>query len=781
MPPNDAAPDATASKARFEALFANAPFSVQLLAADGRTLAVNRAWEDLWQAMDGLKDYVLREYNILEDPQLAAKGIDVFLRRAFQGESVDLPTILYDPAELGRAGRARWLKASAHPIKDPAGALREVLLIHEDVTDRTRAENALRASEMRLKQLANTIPQLAWMAEPDGAIHWYNDRWYEYTGTSPADMEGWGWQSVHDPAVLPSVVELWKRSIATGDTFQMTFPLRGRDGGFRPFFTLVAPLKDAEGKVVQWFGTNTDVSPLQEAQQALRATEERLRIATEAGDIGIWDWDVVDDRVVWSDRVYLLHGLESGGFGGKGADFAALLHPDDAGWMWKRIEAALSAGEGFSADFRIVLPDGTPRWLSTWARVHRRKDGVPERMVGATISIDAYKKAEATLVEADRRKDEFLAMLAHELRNPLAPITSAAHLLGLSVPDEKRIQFASEIIKRQARHMTELVDDLLDVSRVTRGLVQLKKEAVDVNSAIASAIEQVRPLVEERHHVLATWTDPKPVSVFADRTRLIQMIVNLLNNAAKYTPEGGEIALRIEAVADRVAIVVKDNGLGIEPAFLPHLFDLFSQGARTPDRAQGGLGIGLALVRSIVHLHGGEVEARSEGAGMGSTFTLWLPLAGKRPADEAPAQSTTAPRRPAIGLDILIVDDNLDAARSLAALLGGSGHRVTVSADAKGALEVPEDRIPRVFILDIGMPTMDGYELARRLRARPATAAAILIALTGYGHASDRELALSAGFDHHFVKPVPMEKLAAALAAAARGNAPTARSRPPKG
>ncbi len=314
--------------------------------------------------------------------------------------------------------------------------------------------------------------------------------------------------------------------------------------------------------------------------------------------------------------------------------------------------------------------------------------------------------------------------------------------------------------------MTELVDDLLDVSRVTRGLVQLKRETLDVNAAIASAIEQVRPLIDARRHVLTTWTDPRPVSVIGDRTRLTQMIVNLLNNAAKYTPEGGEIALRLEVVAARVAIVVTDNGLGIEAAFLPHLFDLFTQGERTPDRAQGGLGIGLALVRSIVELHGGEIEASSDGAGKGSTFTLWLPLAGKHSADAAPAHAAE-PRRASRAVDILIVDDNLDAARSLAALLEGAGHRVTVSADAKGALNVPEGRVPRVFILDIGMPTMNGYELARRLRARPASAAAILIALTGYGHTSDREQARSAGFDHHFVKPVDMEALAAILAGAA--------------
>ena len=752
------------SDMRFRTLFEQAPFSVQLLAADGRTLQVNKAWEALWQITDadGVKEYVLAEYNILSDPQLETKGVTKFLRRAFAGESVTIPPIVYDPAEMGKPGRARWVVAHAHPVKDEAGQVREVLLIHEDVTEHIRSENALRASEMRIKQLANTIPQLAWMAEPDGSIHWYNDRWYEYTGATPAEMGGWGWQSVHDPAWLPRVVELWKRSLASGEPFQMTFPLRGKDGRFRPFFTLVAPLKDAEGKVLQWFGTNTDVSPLREAEEDRHKTEERLRLATDAGSIGIWEWDLVQDKVVWSDRVYQLHGLAPGQFGGRAEDFSALVHPDDLEALWQKIQAAIKESDGFSSEFRAVLPDGSLKWLSTWARVHRNQSGLADRLVGATISIDAYKKAQAALQESDRRKDEFLAMLAHELRNPLAPIITAAHLLNLPGHDEKRIRQASEIIARQAKHMTELVDDLLDVSRVTRGLVQLKKETLDLKSAISSAIEQVRPLMEARRHTLQTWMDDEQVFVRGDRTRLTQVIVNLLNNAGKFTPEGGEIALRVEVRNARVRISVRDNGIGIDASFIPHVFELFTQGARTTDRAQGGLGIGLALVKSIAALHDGQVEVHSDGLGTGSTFTFTLPVA-EEGAVEASPQGNDIPLSAIPPVRVMIVDDNLDAALSLAGLLETGGHHVTVKEDASSALSESVRNPPQVFILDIGLPVMDGYELARRLREQSGCARAVLIALTGYGQPHDRALSRAAGFDHHLVKPLDIQELAGIL------------------
>ena len=754
----------TEREIRFEALFEQSPFSMQLLDAHGRTLRVNKAWEALWvpPGAAGLKEWVLREYNVLEDAQLEKKGITAQLKRAYAGESVELPAIRYDPAELGQVGHIRWVRGYAHPVRDADGQIREVMLIHEDVSGRVSRDEAVRESEARLKQLANTIPQLAWMAHPDGNIHWYNDRWYEYTGTQPADMAGWGWQRVHHPKELPWVIDLWKRSLSTGEPFQMTFPLRARDGSYRPFFTLVAPLKDEQGTVVQWFGTNTDVSALEEAQRNLRATEERLRTAILAGNIGIWEWNLETGDVKWSDELYGLYGLDPEP--GERREFLSHVLPEDRVVVERRARAAVERGDGFSAEYRGMLPNGELRWLSSWARFLPAQEGGPRRMIGATISIDAHKKAEAALREGDRRKDEFLAMLAHELRNPLSPISSAAEVLRMGA-DADHARRASEVIGRQVRHITKLMDDLLDVSRVTRGLVHLDRQPVEISSVLHSAIEQASPLLDEKGHTLSTTVDAPRAVVMGDRARLVQIVVNLLNNAARYTPNGGRIDVSLHANDEVVTLRVADSGQGIEPELLPHIFELFTQGKRSPDRAQGGLGMGLALVQRLAELHGGSVEAQSAGPGRGSAFSVDLPLAESAVVGEA-APSVERPSQPG-QMRVTVVDDNRDAADSLATLLSMAGYEVEVHYDGRSALSSKTLSASQAFVLDIGLPDMDGYALARELRQRGIDR--VLIALTGYGQPPDREASRQAGFDHHIVKPVEWTVLAELLRESAGG------------
>jgi signal transduction histidine kinase/CheY-like chemotaxis protein len=372
----------------------------------------------------------------------------------------------------------------------------------------------------------------------------------------------------------------------------------------------------------------------------------------------------------------------------------------------------------------------------------------------------------AARAEAERHnkmKDEFLAMLAHELRNPLAPITSAAQLLRLPDVNEGLRLKASSIISRQVRHMTELVDDLLDVSRVTRGLIKLDSEVLDLNKVAMAAVEQARPHIEERRHALTVDLPAEQVPVEGDRTRLIQVLVNLLNNSAKYTPAGGNITLAVASDGLSSTVSVRDNGSGIDPQLLPHVFDLFTQADRAPDRSQGGLGIGLALVKSIVRMHNGRVAAHSAGAQQGTTMTVTLPLASMQAGETPRTQGIAAETRP---LPVTIVDDNLDAGQSLAVLLRAHGHTVQVYEDASTTLRAPEVEGTEVFILDIGLPDMTGYELARRLRRQPCHANAVFVALTGYGQERDRELSRQAGFDHHLVKPVDIAKLAQILAQA---------------
>ncbi len=321
---------------------------------------------------------------------------------------------------------------------------------------------------------------------------------------------------------------------------------------------------------------------------------------------------------------------------------------------------------------------------------------------------------------------------------------------------------ASEIIARQAEHMTDLVNDLLDVSRVTRGLVALDKEELDVNAVVAGAVEQVRPLIESKRHALTMQLSSDPVHVLGDRTRLVQVLSNILNNAAKYTPPGGQIALRVTAHGDRITVTVTDNGIGIEADVLPYIFELFTQAERTPDRSQGGLGIGLALVKSLVNLHGGTVDARA-APGRGSEFEICLPRL------DAPSGEAAAPKADAVEagqqpLRVLVVDDNQDAAQMLATVLEVQGHAVSVEYDGHGALQRARRERPEVMLLDIGLPDTDGYALARQLRALPELHGAVLVALTGYGQQEDLRQAREAGFDHHLVKPADLDRVSEILA-----------------
>jgi len=522
----------------------------------------------------------------------------------------------------------RFVNFVYQPTVDYQGNVTGIFVEGSDVTEAVKAHQALQESEQRLRQLANTIPQLAWMADAEGAIHWYNDRFYEYTGMAFEQMKDWGWQTVVDPTALSDVVRVWKEAIATGKAMQMTFPIRGADGRHRHFFTSVAPLRDAAGNIVQWFGTNTDITPIENAQNELKA--------------------------------------------------------------------------------------------------------------------------------ANRRKDEFLAMLAHELRNPLAPIATAAELLKLAVLDEDRVRKTSDVIARQVGHMTELVDDLLDVSRVTRGLVTLQEETVSVNSLLAEAVEQVHALLETKRHRFTVQPSDDQFFVKGDRTRLIQVFSNLLNNAAKYTAPEGHITLRVDADARYIEVAVEDDGIGISPTLLPHIFDLFTQAERSPDRSQGGLGLGLALVKSLVELQRGEVSARSKGPGKGSTFTVRLPRVEERGSNSGQRSARSDLPRSTNKTRVLIVDDNEDAAEMLSLLLESQGHEVWVCHHASDALSRAKQSSPTILFLDIGLPDMDGYELARRLRLLPETARSLLVAVTGYGQPQDKERALQAGFDHHLVKPVKL-------------------------
>jgi CheY-like chemotaxis protein len=361
-------------------------------------------------------------------------------------------------------------------------------------------------------------------------------------------------------------------------------------------------------------------------------------------------------------------------------------------------------------------------------------------------------------------------MLAHELRNPLAPISSSASVLGLLFADEPRVRQTSAIISRQVGHMTRLIDDLLDVSRVTRGLISLNVEPLDLRDIVSGALDQTRPLIDEKRQQVQIDMPAAPVHVAGDRTRLVQVVANILNNAAKYTPESGTIDVALDVAEQAAQLVVQDNGAGMPPELVPNVFDLFTQGARTLARSQGGLGLGLTLVKRLVELHGGDVMAYSEGINQGSRITVHLPYR-ERPdttaaddGDERQACSESKPAATRAPLNLMVVDDNQDAADTMAAWLHTQGYLVTVEYGSERALQRAAAAPPDAMLIDIGLPGMDGYELAQRLQALPQTAAVKLIAVTGYGQARDRDQAQTAGFACHLVKPVDAAALNDALA-----------------
>ncbi len=497
------------------------------------------------------------------------------------------------------------------------------------------------------------------------------------------------------------------------------------------------------------------------ADRVLAASEERLRLAQTIARVGAWEWDPGTDRCFLSPECHDLFGLEPDGPHALGELLARIEERDLAAVRTALDTCRHSGAREF--EYRYEHPARGWRWIHSKAGMVPHADR--PRIVGIHLDVTERRHAEEALQEVNQRKDEFLAMLAHELRNPLAPIRNAAQILRLHAKGNARLEWARAVIERQSRHLTRLVDDLLDVSRIVRGQITLEKSPVDLSDVVRHALETSRPLVRERKHHLTVSVPGDGLPLDADLTRLAQVVANLLINAAKYTPEGGRIWLEAERRGDAVALHVRDTGVGIPSNLLSHVFELFTQGARTLDRAQGGLGIGLTLVKKIVEMHGGTVEARSAGPGKGSEFIVRLPLLAGRSLgrhdreDEAPS----APRDPEVPVRVLVVDDNVDAAESIAMLLALEGHEVRSVHAAREALEAAMSFRPHVVLLDIGLPGMDGYEVARQLRSQQRIESMRLVAITGYGQQSDRARAHEAGFDQYLVKPVDPDALHAVL------------------
>ncbi len=749
LPTQAVSPDYRAAFAAFED-------PVSVFTREGRYVYINPSGERLL-GLTG-RELIGRTY-LAVFPDLATHSYhQAFIRVAAAESQSERLEFHYPPMN-------RWSSQRLYASGD------HVIVVWEDITDRKRRESELQASiaraaetERQFQTMIEAMPQLAWRAGPDGFIDYYNPRWYAYTGTSPADMEGWGWQSVHDPVLLPSVMERWQHSIATGEPFEMEFPLRGHDGVFRWFLTRVTPHRDASGTIVRWFGINTDID---EQRRALAMVEDTLESMSDAFFLLDRAWRVVrvnrnQERVSATPRERSLGRVFW-------EVFPATATPSSKYWIeYHRVmeQRCDSHFEEFYAPLDVwtevdAFPSPEGGIVVFFRDISERKRSELQR----ALLLEREQAARITAEAASRTKDEFLAMLGHELRNPLAPITTALELMrarGLKEGERERA-----VIERQVTHLVRLVDDLLDVSRITRGSVELARQRIDLSTVVAGAIETASPLIEQRGHRVEADV-PAGMFIDADGHRLRQVFSNLLANAAKYTPPGGRIDVAAGRDDDMVVVRISDNGVGIAADLLPRVFDLFSQGRQSIDRSEGGLGLGLTIVRRLVELHGGHVTAASQGVGEGSTFSVHLPIAKGAPI---PLEATVpaAGRSPrGASRRVLIVDDNVDAAELLARLLDELGYITRTAHDGPGALKVLETFHPDSAVLDIGLPVIDGYELAQLIRARRDCGGIRLIALTGYGQANDRERTARAGFDGHLVKPVGTARLAALLDAPAK-------------
>jgi PAS domain S-box-containing protein len=498
------------------------------------------------------------------------------------------------------------------------------------------------------------------------------------------------------------------------------------------------------------------------AEHALRESDRRFRLMADAAPVLVWISDTSRD-CIWFNRSWLE-------FTGRtmddelGTGWAQGVHPDDVENCLSTYSRSFDARQPFTMDYRLRRRDGEFRWMvDQGIPLFEGPGGAFSGYIATCIDITDRKRAEDSLREADRRKDEFLATLAHELRNPLAPIRQAVRVARSPQVTEAQLRWSHDVIERQAAHMSLLLGDLLDASRVTEGKLELRKERVELAAIIDTAIETARPLIDARRQHLNITVPTSPLPLHVDAMRLAQVVANLLTNAAKYSNPEGSIDLSAAIERGGLVIRVRDAGIGIERAMLPRVFDMFSQATSALDRSEGGLGIGLAIVKGIVELHGGTVEARSDGPGRGSEFIVRLP-SSIAPSESAPADlASTVAAHSGPQLSVVIADDNRDSADSLKMLLELEGHSVQTAHDGAQAFDLVERVRPRVVLLDIGMPKLNGYEVAAKIRTQPWGARVRLIALTGWGQSQDRERAMAAGFDHHMTKPVDPEAVLSLL------------------
>ncbi len=634
-----------------------------------------------------------------------------------------------------------------------------------EIQRRRHAEEAVRRQEERLRVTLRSIGDAVVVTDPDGRVVMLNPVAESLTGWTHGEALGHPLETVFHiinentrKAVESPTLRALRDGTATGLANHTV--LVAKNGTERPIDDCAAPIRDERGQAIGAVLVFRDVTDKRAAESALRASERRWRTLAETLPNLLWT-DTPDGRCDWLSSQWRRYtGIPEQELLGL-RWLETVIHPDDRSRTLECWQAACADRGPYDLEYRIRRYDGEYRWFKTRGVPVRDEHGKIIYWFGTCTDIEDVKRMEAALREDARRKNEFLATLAHELRNPLAPLRTGLQVLRLA-KDPAAQEEARAMMERQLGQMVRLIDDLLDIGRISRNKLELRKARIPLAAVVENAVETARPLLDAKGHTLTVTLPPEPVFLDADLTRLAQVFWNLLNNAAKYTDPGGRVELSARRDGAEVVVTVRDTGIGIPAEALPDLFRLFSQVDNSLERSQGGLGIGLALVKGLVEMHGGTVAVSSAGVGQGSEFLVRLPVA---PAEgEAPtpttAERTSGPAR----RRVLVVDDNRDGAASLGMMLSLLGHDTRTAHDGLQALELAGAFRPDVILLDIGLPRLNGYEAARRLRAQPWGREVLLVAVTGWGQEEDKRRALEAGFDFHLVKPVEPAALAKLLA-----------------
>ncbi len=623
----------------------------------------------------------------------------------------------------------------------------QTLILNVDDNDGARYAKTriLQSAGFRVLEAANGTDALAMVREEDPALVLLDVKLPDINGIEVC-------RRIKSDPDTNCVLVLQTSAALTGRADK----IRGLEGGADNY--LAAPIEADE-----LVANVNALLRMRQTQDDLRESEERFRQLTDNIEDVFWMFSAPDGVLAYVSPAYAkIWGRSVDSLRRNHLSWLDAVHPDDRARLQGRW-AALATEPHYEDEFRVVLADGATRWVRDRLFAVRNARGEVYRVARVTSDISARKEMEALLRAADANKNQFLATLAHELRNPLSPIRNAAALLGVAGANAAERQArAREVILRQVDHLAHLVDDLLDVARISEGKIVLRREEVNLGAVIAQAIETAGPLIAAREHHLEISQPERQVWVAGDPVRLAQSMGNLLHNAAKFTPKGGRIRLVVTLDGETVRIAVIDNGIGIAEDNLPRIFGMFAQAAVPPDRAPEGLGIGLSLVSRLLEMHGGQLRAESPGIGMGSTFTVELPVlrvTGPEEGTAAPEENTGI----AGGLRVLLVDDNIDAMEMMGFLLAEMGHETWTTHDASQIVPLALQHRPQVIVLDIGLPGADGYELARMLKAHPELKHIRLVAHTGYGSPEDRRKAQEAGFDAHLVKPAELEDLEKAL------------------